>query len=69
MKKNYKQLIKREDRKMKKTIIILSVLFTLILAGVLCGTHDQPDEIEIVTAVQVYDFIPGPVIGFPLYYL
>lgn len=51
---------------MKKTIIILSILFTLILAGVLYGTHDQPDEVEIVTAKQVYDFTPGPVTVVPL---
>jgi len=67
MKKNYKQLIKREGRKMKKTIIILSILFTVILAGVLYGTNQQPDEVEIVTAEQVYDFIPDPMTDFPLY--
>ncbi len=39
---------------MKKTIIILSVLFTLILAGVLYGTNRQPDEVETVTADQFY---------------
>ena len=61
---------------MKKTIIILSVLFTLILAGVLYGTHDQPNEVKTVTAEQVYmgqypdpmpDVILVPMTGFPLY--
>ncbi|MBW1915909.1 MAG: hypothetical protein JRI86_13410 [Deltaproteobacteria bacterium] len=39
---------------MKKTIIILSFLFTLILTGVLYGTSDQPEEVEAVTAEQVW---------------
>jgi Trk-type K+ transport system membrane component len=69
------QLTKREDRKMKK-IIILSVVFTFILAGVLYATYEQPNEVEPVTAEQVYmgqisyempDVIPDPMVGFPLY--
>jgi flagellar basal body-associated protein FliL len=47
------QLTKREERKMKK-IIIISVLVTFILAGVLYATYEQPDEVETVTAEQVY---------------
>ena len=61
---------------MKKTIIILSILFTIILAGVLYGTHDQPEEVKTVTAEHVYmnqfphqmpDVILHPMTGFPLY--
>ena len=43
---------------MKKIIVILSILLTLSLAGILYGTHNQPEEVEIVTAEQAYDFIP-----------
>ena len=59
-----------------KKIIIISVLVTFILAGVLYATYEQPDELETVTAAQVYmghvshempDVIPDPMIGFPLY--
>jgi multisubunit Na+/H+ antiporter MnhC subunit len=47
------QLTKKEDRKMKK-IIILSVVFTFILVGVLYATYKQPGEAENVKAEQVY---------------
>ena len=59
-----------------KKIIIISVLVTFILAGVLYATYEQPDELETVTAAQVYmghvsyempDVIPDPMLGFPLY--
>ncbi|GAG05675.1 unnamed protein product [marine sediment metagenome] len=69
------QLTKREDRKMKK-IIILSVVFTFILAGVLYATYKQPDEAENVKAEQVYmnqfpDPMPNvlmvPMSGFTLH--
>lgn len=61
---------------MKQIIIILSILLTLILTGVLYGIHDQPEEIEAVTAEQVWmhqfpgpmpNFIPLPMVGYPLY--
>jgi len=61
---------------MKKKIIILSVLFTLILAGVLYGAHLQLSKVETVTAEQVYmgqypnpmpDVILVPMTGYPLY--
>ena len=60
---------------MKKTIIILGVLFTLSLAGVLYGKLVQPDEEKAVTAEQVYmnqfpampEFIIEPMAGFPMY--
>ena len=58
---------------MKRLIIILSFLFTLVLAGVIYGKYGQTDEAETVTAEEVYpyyvpmpDFIPDPMHGFPL---
>ena len=39
---------------MKKIIITLSILLTLILAGVLYGTQDRSDAGETVTLEQVY---------------
>jgi len=59
---------------MKKLIVILSLLFTLILAGILYGKYGQSDEVENVTAEEIYmnpypampDFIPAPMPGFPL---
>ena len=59
-----------------KKIIILSVLLTFILAGVLYATYEQPNEVEPVTAEQVYmgqisyempDVNPDPIVGFPLF--
>ena len=59
-----------------KKIIILSVLLTVILAGVLYATYEQPVKVETVTAEQVYmgqvsyempDVIPDPMVGFPLH--
>ena len=61
---------------MKKLIIILSVLFTLMIAGVLYGKNKQPDWVKIVTVEQVYmhqfpdsmsNVIIDPMVGFPLY--
>jgi flagellar basal body-associated protein FliL len=66
MEKN-KHLNKKEESKMKKIIIILSVLVTLSLAGALYGTQDRSDEGETVILEQVYDFIPDPMPSFPLY--
>jgi len=39
---------------MKKIVIIFSILFTLVLAGVLYGTQDRSDEGKTVTMEQVY---------------
>ena len=59
-----------------KKIIILSLIFTLILVGVLYATYEQSNKVEPVTAEQVYmgqisyempDVIPDPMVGFPLY--
>ena len=59
-----------------KKIIILSVVFTFILAGVLYATYKQPDEAENVKAEQVYmnqfpdpmpNVIPYPMVSFPVY--
>ena len=58
---------------MKKLIIVLSVLFTLIFAGVLHGINQQSAEVE--TVEQVYmnqfpampEFIIEPMAGFVLY--
>jgi hypothetical protein len=61
---------------MKKTIIILSVLFTLMIAGVLYGKNKQSEWVETVTSEQVYmtqfpdsmsNVIIDPMVGFPLY--
>jgi len=59
----------REDGKMKNIIIILSILFTLSLAGVLYGIILQPDEGESVTAdYYVYmNQYPDPLPDFVLY--
>jgi hypothetical protein len=71
-----KQLTKREDGKMKKIIIILSIVFTLFLAGVLYGTQDRSDERETVSIKEAYSaqypdqmpyVIMNPMVGFPLY--
>jgi len=58
---------KREEKEMKKTIIILSISFTLILAGILYGKSKQPNEVETVMEDQLYmnqypDPIPDPVL-------
>ena len=61
---------------MKKTIIILSVLCTLILAGVLYGTQDRSDEREAASIEEAYtaqfpaqmpEVILHPMAGFSLY--
>jgi len=53
---------------MKRLIIILSILFTLILAGGLYGTIVQIDEVEIVTADKVcINQFPDPMPDFVLY--
>ena len=60
---------------LKKIMVILSVLFTLSLAGILYGRLTQPDEGKVVTAEQVYmnqfpampELIMEPMTGYPLY--
>ena len=61
---------------MKKIIIILSVLFTLVLSGVLYGKNKQSDWVKTMTVEEVYmhqfpdsmpDVILDPIAGFPLY--
>ena len=53
---------------MKKMIIILSVLFTLILTGVLYGTNIRPEKVETVMVEQVYMYqFPDPIPDFMLY--
>jgi len=61
---------------MKKLIVILTLMFTLIVAGVLYGTQVQTDEEEKVILEQAYmnqypnpvpDFIPDPIPDFVLY--
>jgi hypothetical protein len=56
---------------MKRIIIILSISFTLILAGVLYGKLVQPDTvgtIDTMGAELVYmDQFPDPVPSFVLY--
>ena len=55
---------------MKKTIIILSVLFTLMIAGVLYGKNKQSEWVETMTAdpCQVYmTQFPDPIPDFVLY--
>jgi hypothetical protein len=41
-----------EDGKMKKLLVIASLLFTLILAGVLHGEYAQRKEVENVECKQ-----------------
>ena len=59
-----------------KKIIIFSMLFTFILAGLLYATYEQPEVVETVMVKQVYmghvsyempEVIPDPMVSFPLY--
>ena len=61
---------------MKKILILLSILLTLIFAGVLYGTNQKSEEVKIVQADQsdtnqppdqMPKLIPNPMVGFPLY--
>ena len=57
---------------MKKTIIILSILFTLSVAGILYGNHGQSDERETVSVEEAYttqfpEIILNPMGGYPVY--
>ena len=57
---------------MKKMIIILCVLFTLILTGTLYGTKQEAQEEETRIPEQAYmkylpDIVIDPMVGFTLY--
>ena len=46
---------------MKKIIVILSIVLTLVLAGVLYGTHDSPEkEKPVTTGYESLDYLPYP---------
>jgi len=61
---------------MKKILILLSILLTLIFTGVLYGINQKTEEVKIVQADQSDtnqppdqwpDVIPDPMVGFPLH--
>ena len=61
---------------MKKTIIMLSIVFSLSLAGILYGNHSQSDEREAVSLEEAYaaqfpehlpELVMLPMTGIPLY--
>ena len=61
---------------MKRTIIILSIVLTLSVAGVLYGNHSQSDNEGAVSLEEVYmaqfpeqvsGFVVDPTVGFPVY--
>ncbi len=65
---------KREGRTMKRTIIILSIVFALSVAGILYGNYGQSDERESVSLEEAYaaqfpeqmpDIVMNPLVGHP----
>ncbi len=68
---------KREDRTMKRTIIILGIVFTLSVAGILYGNYGhQSDERESVSLEEAYsaqfpaqlpEIVMHPMTGIPRY--
>ena len=61
---------------MKRTLMILTTVLTLSLAGVLYGNHSKPDNDGTVSLEEAYTaqfpetiahVIPEPMIGLPLY--
>ena len=61
---------------MKKLIIIVSLLLSLVVAGVLYGTHDKSEKVETVKVdqeemnpypEQMPDVILDPMTGHALY--
>jgi len=61
---------------MKKVIIIVSALLTILLTGAFHGINKKSEEVETVTAKQSYvnqfpdpmpDVIPDPMAGFRVY--
>ncbi len=64
----------REDRTMKRTIIILSIVCTLSVAGILYGNYGQSDERESVSLEEAYaaqfpeqmpEIVLNPLVGHP----
>jgi hypothetical protein len=46
---------------MKKIVVMLSIVLTLVLAGVLYGTHDSPEkERPETTGYESLDYLPDP---------
>lgn len=69
-------IVSKEVRTMKKTIIMLSIVLTLCVAGVLYGKHHQTDEREAISLEEAYNaqypeqmpvVIPEPMVGLLLY--
>ncbi len=61
---------------MKRTIIILSIVFSLSVAGILYGNHGQSDERETVSLEEAYaaqfpeqlpEIVMHPMTGIPRY--
>jgi hypothetical protein len=61
---------------MKRTIIILSTVLTLSVAGVLYGNHNQSDNEGTVSLEEAYtaqfpetipDVVMNPMVGFPVF--
>ncbi len=64
---------KREDRTMKRTIIILGIVFTLSVAGILYANYGQSDERESVSLEEAYaaqypeqmpEIVMNPLVGY-----
>ena len=60
---------------MKRTIIILSTVLILSVAGVLYGNHSQSDNERTVSLEEAYtaqfpeqvsSIVVGPMVGFPM---
>ncbi len=65
---------KREDRTMKRTIIILSIVLTLSVTGILYGNHGQSNERGTVSLEDTYaaqfpeqmpEIVLNPMVGYP----
>ena len=61
---------------MKKVIIVVSAFLTLLITGAFHGINKKSEDVETVTAKQVYmnqlpvqipDVILNPMVGFPIY--
>ena len=61
---------------MKRTIIILTISATLLLAGILYGGHTHKDYVRTLNVEEAYtayfpktmpDLIMEPMVGIPLY--
>ena len=67
---------KREDQTMKRSIIILSIVFALSVAGILYANHGQSDERGTVSLEEAYsdqfpeqlpEIVMQPMTGIPRY--